>query len=348
MANRHSRKKSVALVVTLAACVWLVMTAATVPIVYGQAGCTGSCTWVWADTPPYTGAWMLQTSNCTAGCTSCQQPSFQGSTNGQMSTVPCTSACSGNCRYVAQANSVWMENGTTCNCSCSPPAGDPPYVGAVCEWNCDGGNAGSCGGSTTCENDDDCDGCLNPYDCAPLDPTMGCTVSCGSGPCEGFGGDTDGDGVCDDQDSCPSDPNKFSCECGDFCVTPCYEPGCTPMPEPCPCPGTGGLPPGTGNDNCGDCANALQASKDRIKQILEDHSVSPEDLSFTGDDNVCWDFRIPMPGGSEQLFSLCLKPNVNTPIGAAIDNMRVLIRGIITILIWFFTFSRIMLVLRQD
>ncbi len=114
-------------------------------------------------------------------------------------------------------------------------------------------------------------------------------VSEGSGnPCDNFGGDTDGDGVCNDEDNCPGTPNADQADSdndgvGDVCDTVD------------PCENLGGDTDGDGvcddEDNCPDTPNADQADSDNdgVGDVCD--TVDPCD-NLGGDtdgDGVCDD-----------------------------------------------------------
>ncbi len=135
------------------------------------------------------------------------------------------------------------DNRTDCSDSDCDPDGDGVCQGDNCpnthnpgQENCDGDSQGD-----ACDSDDDNDGYPDSNDCDRCDPRKnaaperlcsdgidndcdGSTDAADSdcGPCPGRGGDSDGDGVCNDVDNCRDTPNPLQENCdgdaqGDAC-----------------------------------------------------------------------------------------------------------------------------------
>jgi hypothetical protein len=120
----------------------------------------------------------------------------------------------------------------------------------------------------------------------------GLKVTAGSGPCADLGGDTDGDGVCNDDDNCPSMANADQADNDNDGIGNV----CDPTPNG-PCADLGGDTDGDGVcndvDNCPSIANADQADNDNdgIGNVCDPTPNGPcADLGGDTDgDGVCDD-----------------------------------------------------------
>jgi hypothetical protein len=120
----------------------------------------------------------------------------------------------------------------------------------------------------------------------------GLKVTAGSGPCADLGGDTDGDGVCNDDDNCPSMANADQADNDNDGIGNV----CDPTPNG-PCADLGGDTDGDGVcndvDNCPSIANADQADNDNdgIGNVCDPTPNGPcADLGGDTDgDGVCND-----------------------------------------------------------
>ncbi len=167
--------------------------------------------------------------------------------------------------------------------------------------DCDGtdpcaGLGGDSDGDGICDDNDQCpdlDNALLGQSCDDGDPNtendIYSTASCACegtlivGPCVGLGGDSDGDGICDDNDQCPDLDNALlgqSCDDGDpntendiYSTASC---ACEGTLIVGPCVGLGGDSDGDGicddNDQCPDLDNALfgQACDDGNPNTMDD------------------------------------------------------------------------------
>ena len=173
----------------------------------GAADCVDEC---WSDT--------YKTSPGQCGCNNSDSDSDSDG------TPDCIDSCPMDPQKTAPGNCGCGSTDYVCGCSGDPDSdGDgTPDCNDLCPNDSNKTSPGTCGCGTP-DTDGDGDGTLDCNDQCPTDPSKttpgdcGCNGGtagpCGCSPCDACymqGGDSDGDGQCNDSDSCLNDPNNDS------------------------------------------------------------------------------------------------------------------------------------------